>query len=83
MRCIKFILQSFLAGSWVAGWSSLMVVVLIIGGLQMAMLGILGEYLWRTFDESRQRPQYVIESLLGLKRVKGAEKHAERTASDE
>ncbi len=45
------------------GWSSLMVVVLIIGGSQMLMMGVLGEYLWRALDEVRQRPRYLIESM--------------------
>ncbi|MBF0385868.1 MAG: glycosyltransferase family 2 protein [Candidatus Omnitrophica bacterium] len=48
-------------GSPVTGWSSLMVVILVVGGIQMMTLGVLGEYLWRTFDESRRRPRYVIE----------------------
>lgn len=50
-----------LRGVTVQGWASLMVVVLIIGGVQMIMLGVLGEYLWRALDEARQRPRYVIE----------------------
>ena len=45
----------------VQGWASLMVVVLIIGGFQMVMLGVLGEYLWRTYDESRRQPRYLLE----------------------
>lgn len=45
----------------VEGWSSLMIVILIIGGIQLVILGFLGEYLWRTFDETRKRPFYVIE----------------------
>jgi len=47
------------------GWASLMTVVLIIGGIQMIMLGIMGEYLWRALDESRRRPRYLIESIIG------------------
>jgi dolichol-phosphate mannosyltransferase len=43
------------------GWSSLMVVMLVVGGIQMMMMGILGEYLWRALDESRRRPLYTIE----------------------
>lgn len=35
--------------------------LLLVGGIQMLMLGILGEYLWRTFDESRHRPRYIVE----------------------
>jgi polyisoprenyl-phosphate glycosyltransferase len=51
----------FLQGIPVNGWSAVMVAIFIMGGLQMMMLGILGEYLWRTFDESRKRPRFVIE----------------------
>jgi glycosyltransferase involved in cell wall biosynthesis len=54
-----------LAGYPTEGWSSLMVAVLVLGGVQLSMLGILGEYLWRTFDEARGRPRYVIEEDLG------------------
>ncbi|MFH1360506.1 MAG: glycosyltransferase family 2 protein [Candidatus Omnitrophota bacterium] len=56
-----YVLWCFLYGAPVEGWSSLIVAVLVIGGIQMMMLGILGEYLWRTYDESRKRPPYVIE----------------------
>ncbi len=49
------------------GWASTMVVILILGGIQMIMLGVLGEYLWRALDESRRRPRYIIESVLGKK----------------
>lgn len=45
----------------IQGWASLMIVVLFLGGFQMAMMGMLGEYLWRTYDETRGRPRYVIE----------------------
>ena len=54
-----------LRGSPVQGWSSLMVVVLVIGGAQMIMMGILGEYLWRTLDQARSRPQFIIEARTG------------------
>lgn len=60
-----FIIVHALGGSAVEGWSSLMVVVLVLGGAQLSMLGILGEYLWRTFDEARGRPRYIIEQDLG------------------
>lgn len=51
-----------LFGAPVQGWASLMVAVLVIGGLQMTMLGVLGEYIWRNLDEARRRPLYIIES---------------------
>ncbi|MDS4068162.1 MAG: glycosyltransferase family 2 protein [Candidatus Competibacter sp.] len=50
-----------LFGSPTQGWSALMVVLLVIGGVQMMMLGILGEYLWRALDETRRRPLYLVE----------------------
>jgi polyisoprenyl-phosphate glycosyltransferase len=52
-------------GTVLEGWTSLMVVLLIIGGIQMTMMGVLGEYLWRTLDETRRRPNYNIERSAG------------------
>ena len=51
-----------LHGSPVQGWASLMVVVLVVGGVQMVMMGVLGEYLWRALDEARRRPRYILEA---------------------
>jgi dolichol-phosphate mannosyltransferase len=50
----------------IEGWASLMVVILVIGGFQMLMLGVLGEYLWRTLEESRKRPLFLVESSAGF-----------------
>jgi dolichol-phosphate mannosyltransferase len=47
----------------VQGWTSLMVIVLFLGGGQMFMLGVLGEYIWRGLDEARRRPRYLIERM--------------------
>ena len=54
-----------LIGDPPTGWASLMVMVLILGGIQMLMLGVLGEYLWRALDEARSRPPFVIEASTG------------------
>lgn len=43
------------------GYSVIVTLILLIGGLIMIMLGIIGEYLWRTYDETRKRPIYIIE----------------------
>ncbi len=43
------------------GWASIMVAVLFIGGIQMLMIGTLGEYLWRNLEESRKKPLFFIE----------------------
>jgi dolichol-phosphate mannosyltransferase len=45
------------------GWAPLMIIVLLLSGFQMLMLGIIGEYLWRTLDEVRRRQAYVIENI--------------------
>jgi len=45
------------------GWSSMMMVLLFVSSFQMISLGILGEYLWRTLDASRNRPNYLIEKV--------------------
>jgi dolichol-phosphate mannosyltransferase len=50
----------------VEGWASLMVVLLLVSGIQLLMLGILGEYLWRSFDESRKRPPFIIKNMMGF-----------------
>jgi polyisoprenyl-phosphate glycosyltransferase len=49
----------------ITGWSSLMVAVLLLGGVQMVMLGVLGEYLWRTLEAAQRRPHYFIEDAAG------------------
>ncbi len=49
----------------IEGWSSLMIVVLVTSGLQMLMLGVLGEYLWRNSDETRRRPLYIVDQVVG------------------
>jgi dolichol-phosphate mannosyltransferase len=50
----------------VLGWASLMVVVLLIGGVQLLTIGILGEYIGRIFDEAKQRPLYLIREKIGF-----------------
>lgn len=57
------VIVNALIGKPTEGWSSLMVVVLVVGGMQMLMMGVLGEYVWRALDESRRRPRYWIEAM--------------------
>ena len=47
----------------VQGWSTLMCLVLFSSGMILLMLGVLGEYLWRTLDATRNRPVYIIDSI--------------------
>ena len=50
----------------VQGYASLMVSILVVGGLQMIMMGVLGEYIWRALDEARNRPRFIIEDEVGF-----------------
>jgi len=58
------IAKTLLYGDPVAGYPSLMVVVLFLGGVQLLAIGILGEYLGRLFDESKQRPLYFVKDYV-------------------
>jgi polyisoprenyl-phosphate glycosyltransferase len=42
------------------GWAPIMIVTLLIGGMLMLMLGIIGEYVWRIYDEVKGKPNYII-----------------------
>jgi dolichol-phosphate mannosyltransferase len=44
----------------VPGWTSLVIIILFIGGLMMLSIGVLSEYVWRIFDEVKNRPGYII-----------------------
>ena len=46
------------------GWASLMVVLLVVSGVQLTMIGVLGEYIWRNLDETRRRPRFIVEHTL-------------------
>jgi polyisoprenyl-phosphate glycosyltransferase len=50
----------------VQGYASLIVAILLIGGLQMMMMGVLGEYIWRALDEARNRPRFIVEDEVGF-----------------
>jgi dolichol-phosphate mannosyltransferase len=50
---------------WVAGWTSLLLTVLFMGGVQLVSLGVIGEYLGRTYWEAKNRPLYLVQEQLG------------------
>ncbi len=56
----------------VQGWSSLMVVVLFLGGVQLLILGVMGEYIGRVYDEVRRRPLYILQEKIGFPQEKSA-----------
>ncbi len=48
------------------GWSSLVVVILVVGGVQLIALGAVGEYLGRAYLHLNGKPQYIIKSKAGF-----------------
>ena len=54
------IIARFILGKEVSGWASIIISILFIGGLQLLMMGIIGEYLGKVFVESKKRPVYVV-----------------------
>ena len=62
LYAIFIVIAKFTGNVPFQGWAPLMIIVLLLSGFQMLMLGIIGEYLWRTLDEVRRRQAYVIET---------------------
>jgi dolichol-phosphate mannosyltransferase len=58
------LLKKFILSSPILGWTVLLGVVLLLSGLQMTLMGVMGEYIWRALDEVRARPRYIIEKIL-------------------
>jgi glycosyltransferase involved in cell wall biosynthesis len=56
--------KTLLFGNSVAGYPSLMTVMLFLGGIQLMTLGVIGEYLGRIFNETKRRPLYLVEMFL-------------------
>ncbi len=68
LYAIFLIGRTLIYGTDVPGYASLMVVVLFLGGLQLLTLGIIGEYLGRTYEEVKGRPIYIVRETDGLDR---------------
>jgi len=54
----------FLGHIDVQGWTTMMMVFLLVSSFQMMAIGIIGEYLWRNFEATRNRPAYVVDKVL-------------------
>src|SRR4029079_16950853 len=63
------LINKLVFGTQVEGWTSVMLAVLVLGGVQLVMIGVLGEYLWRVLEEARARPLYILEQGIGFEVV--------------
>lgn len=61
---IVVVVLSWASGTTIQGWASLTVLVLFLGGVQLLVIGILGEYIGRTYIQSKARPLFVVEELI-------------------
>lgn len=89
MATAGFVYSSWIAFLWTlglvtsgTGYAAIMCALLIGQGVILLTLGILGEYLWRTFDESRRRPRFIIDQLIRTLDSKAAT-ISSRTFNDE
>jgi glycosyltransferase involved in cell wall biosynthesis len=60
---------------WVKGWTSTVIAVLFLGGVQLVSLGLIGEYIGRIYGETKRRPLYVVREKMGFELSNRADVH--------
>ena len=61
---LLYTLISWIAGRTVAGWTSTLASIWMIGGIQLLSLGVIGEYIGKIYNETKQRPRFIIDRYL-------------------
>jgi dolichol-phosphate mannosyltransferase len=62
---ILYIAYAWLAGQSIQGWTSLMLIVVVLGAIQMFVLALMGEYIGRLYNEAKRRPLYIVQEVAG------------------
>jgi dolichol-phosphate mannosyltransferase len=62
---LLYIVYAWIAGRSIAGWTSLMLVVIVLGAVQMFVLALMGEYIGRLYNEVKHRPLYIVQEVAG------------------
>ena len=62
---IVYIAYAWITGHSIQGWTSLMLVVVVLGAVQMFVLALMGEYIGRLYNESKRRPLYIVQDVAG------------------
>jgi dolichol-phosphate mannosyltransferase len=62
---VLYIVYAWLAGRSIQGWTSLMLVVVVLGAVQMFVLALMGEYIGRLYNEAKGRPLYIVQEIAG------------------
>lgn len=70
---LAYTAYSYLTGIAIQGWTTLMSVVLILGSGQLLVLGVIGEYLGRLYIQSKQRPLFIVEEIVGQSAIAESE----------
>jgi polyisoprenyl-phosphate glycosyltransferase len=66
---IVYIGYAWAAGDSIQGWTSLMLVVVVLGAVQMFVLALMGEYIGRLYNEAKGRPLYIVQEVAGGERT--------------
>ena len=62
---VVYIFGAWLSGQTIAGWTSLMLVVVVLGAIQMFVLGMIGEYIGRLYTQAKNRPLDIVQNIAG------------------
>ena len=65
---VKIILEVWFTGIAVPGFPSILVAVVVLGGFNLALLGLLGEYVWVAVSEVKDRPVYLVRDIVEARR---------------